>query len=143
MNQTGPTSLVAARYAVEPALSVAEFRAVLVASSLGARRPVDDLERLTKMLRHANLIVTARIDGGLVGVSRALTDFSYCCYVSDLAVDAAYQRRGIGRKLLEETRRHAGDRTSLLLVAAPAAEDYYPHIGMQHVKSCWVFPRSR
>jgi GNAT superfamily N-acetyltransferase len=129
-------------YAVEPALGVAEFREVLVASTLGERRPVDDSPRLALMLRHANLIVTARDGGRLVGVSRALTDFSYCCYVSDLAVDAAVQRRGIGRQLLKETHAHAGERTTLLLVAAPAAVSYYPHIGLEHVPSCWAIPRN-
>ena len=131
------------RYDFEPSLSVREFRAVLVASTLGARRPVDDLGRLEEMLRHADLIVTARIDGHLVGVARALTDYSYCCYVSDLAVDVQHQRKGIGRRLLSETRARAGDRASLLLVAAPAAENYYPHIGMKHLESCWIFPRDR
>jgi len=130
-------------YAAEPDLGVDEFRAVLVASTLGARRPVDDTARLGEMLRHASLIVTARSGGRLVGVSRALTDFSYCCYVSDLAVDGAFQRRGIGRRLLDETRLRAGERATLLLVAAPAAERYYPHIGLQHVPGCWAIPRSR
>jgi GNAT superfamily N-acetyltransferase len=130
------------QYAAEPGLSVDDFRAVLVASTLGARRPVDEPERLAAMLKHANLIVTARVEGRLVGVSRALTDFSFCCYVSDLAVDLAWQRRGIGKALLQETRIRAGTHAMLLLISAPAAERYYPHIGMTHVPSCWAFPRS-
>jgi predicted N-acetyltransferase YhbS len=77
----------------------------------------------------------------LVGISRAITDFSYCCYLSDLAVDAAFQQQGIGKRLIEETHKAAGDMTSLILVAAPAAETYYPKIGMQAVKSAWMFPR--
>lgn len=81
-------------YALEPRLSAHEFRNVLVASTLGERRPVKDLARLERMLRNANIIVTARHEGQIVGVARALSDFSYCCYLSDLAVDAAYQRRG-------------------------------------------------
>jgi len=129
-------------YAVEPALSPDEFRAVLVASTLGERRPIDDRSRLEKMLRGADVVATARDDGRLVGVSRAITDFSYCCYLSDLAVDVAYQHRGIGKRLIEETRRAAGERAMLILLAAPAAEGYYPKIGMQHMKSCWVIPRA-
>jgi len=129
-------------YAVEPNLTAQEFRDVLIASTLAERRPANDLPRLEKMLRQADVIVTARDGGQLVGISRAITDFAYCCYLSDLAVDAAYQRQGIGKRLIEETRIRAGESATLLLVAAPAAEDYYPRIGMQPVKSCWLIPRS-
>jgi len=129
-------------YAVEPNLTAQEFRDVLVTSTLAERRPANDLPRLEKMLRQADVIVTARDGGQLVGISRAITDFAYCCYLSDLAVDAAYQRQGIGKRLIEETRIRAGESATLLLVAAPAAEDYYPRIGMQPVKSCWLIPRS-
>ena len=66
----------------------------------GIARPIDDLPRLTHMLQHANLMISARDQGNLAGFVRALTDFSYCCYVSDLEVDRAYQRREIGTQLL-------------------------------------------
>jgi predicted N-acetyltransferase YhbS len=130
-------------YALEPGLSAADFRAVLVASTLGERRPVDEPARLEQMLRHADVIVTARDGERLVGVSRAITDFAYCCYLSDLAVDVAYQHQGIGRRLITETRLAAGEAAMLMLIAAPAAAEYYPKIGMQHVDSCWLIPRSR
>ena len=129
-------------YALEPELTAAEFRAVLIASTLGDRRPVNEPARLEQMLRHADVIVTARDGERLVGVSRAITDFAYCCYLSDLAVDSAYQQQGIGKRLVEETRRTAGEAAMLMLIAAPAAEGYYPKIGMQQVKSCWLIPRS-
>ncbi|HVC30456.1 MAG TPA: GNAT family N-acetyltransferase [Steroidobacteraceae bacterium] len=130
-------------YSLEPDLSAAAFREVLIASTLGERRPVDDLTRLDRMLRNADLIVTARDGERLVGISRALTDFSYCCYLSELAVDAAYQHQGIGKRLIEATRSAAGELTTLILVAAPAAETYYPRIGMQQHRSCWTLPRER
>ncbi|HUX73579.1 MAG TPA: GNAT family N-acetyltransferase [Steroidobacteraceae bacterium] len=130
-------------YAVEPELAAEEFRAVLIASTLGERRPVDDLSRLRTMLRGADVIVTARALGRLVGVARAITDFAYCCYLADLAVDAAFQRRGIGKRLIGETRAAAGESTMLLLLAAPAAEAYYPKIGMRHYPSCWGIGRAR
>jgi predicted N-acetyltransferase YhbS len=129
-------------YALEPGLPAAEFRAVLIASTLGDRRPVNEPARLEHMLRHADVIVTARDGERLVGVSRAITDFAYCCYLSDLAVDTAYQHQGIGKRLILETRRAAGEAAMLMLIAAPAAEGYYPKIGMQHVKSCWLIPRT-
>lgn len=130
-------------YGIEPELSAQEFRAILVASTLAERRPADDLDRLDAMLRNSDLIITARDAGQLVGVSRAITDFSYCCYLSDLAVTVAYQRRGIGKRLIEETHMAAGDDTTLILVAAPAARSYYPKIGMKHLESCWAIPRAR
>jgi GNAT superfamily N-acetyltransferase len=95
------------------------------------------------MLRQADLIVTARDAGRLVGISRAITDFSYCCYLSDLAVDAAYQRRGIGKRLIAQTHQAAGELTTLILLAAPAAESYYPRIGMQQHPSCWKLSRAK
>jgi GNAT superfamily N-acetyltransferase len=134
---------MAITYQAEPDLTAEAFRDVLVASTLGARRPVDDLGRLDEMLRGADIVVTARDGGRLVGVSRAITDFAYCCYLSDLAVDAGWQRRGIGKRLIAETRALAGERATLILIAAPAAEAYYPHIGLAHTPSCWVIPRDR
>lgn len=130
-------------FALEPELSAEAFQAVLISSTLAERRPAQDLDRLGDMLRHADLIVTARDGGRLVGVARAITDFSYSCYLSDLAVDAQFQRRGIGRRLIEETHRAAGETTTLVLLAAPAAESYYPKIGMKHTPSCWSIPRKR
>lgn len=129
-------------YALEPDLSAREFHDILVASTLAERRPVNDLERLDRMLRHADIIVTARDSGRLVGISRAITDFAYCCYLSDLAVDAAYQHQGIGKQLIAETHARAGECTTLTLVAAPAAAAYYPKIGMKRHASCWTIPRT-
>jgi GNAT superfamily N-acetyltransferase len=90
------------------------------------------------MLENASLIVTARLAGKLVGVARAISDFNYCTYLSDLAVDQAMQRCGIGRNLIEHVHRAAGLKTMLILLAAPAARDYYPHIGMHPHDSCWI-----
>ncbi|MCA9626847.1 MAG: GNAT family N-acetyltransferase [Myxococcales bacterium] len=125
-------------------VSAEEFRDVLRRSTLGARRPVDDLPRLGRMLDNSNLIVTARepVRSLLIGISRCVTDFAYCCYCSDLAVDEAVQRQGVGRELLRLTREAAGDDATLLLVAAPNARDYYPRIGMHHVDRCFAWPRS-
>lgn len=127
--------------AAEPDLAVDEFVSVLQRSTLAARRPVDDLKRVEGMLRNADLIITARADDGLlVGVARALTDFEYCTYLSDLAVDTSFQRQGLGRRLLEFTHAQAGRHTNLILLAAPAAKSYYPHIGLQSHPSCWFQP---
>jgi hypothetical protein len=94
------------------------------------------------MLAHADLIVTARAGELLVGVSRALTDLAYCTYLSDLAVDVALQRCGIGRELVRRTHAAAGLHTTLILLAAPAARESSPHIGLTRHDSCWFVPRA-
>lgn len=125
-------------YNLEPDLSVAEFIDVLVRSTLAERRPVHLPEVIRGMLQHADIIVTARADEKLVGVSRALTDYNYCTYLSDLAVDQAFQKQGIGRELIRRTHDAAGLRTNLILLAAPKARSYYPHIGMEWHDSAWI-----
>ncbi len=115
-------------YRVGNALDVDQVIALYRASTLGARRPVDDRERMRAMLANANLVITAWEGERLVGIARSLSDFAYCTYLSDLAVDATYQRGGIGRELIKRTR-EAGGRATVLLFAAPAAVDYYPRIG--------------
>jgi GNAT superfamily N-acetyltransferase len=128
-------------YRLEPDLSADEFVGVLERSTLAERRPVHDAGTIRAMLANAAVILTARVGGLLVGVSRALTDFAYCTYLSDLAVDAAYQGRGIGRELVRRTHEAAGLHTMLILLAAPKAQTYYPHIGMTRHDSCWITPR--
>lgn len=124
-------------YSIEPQLSVDEFISVLKRSTLAERRPVTAIATMEAMLRNADVIATARIAGLLVGVSRAISDFAYCTYLSDLAVDVAVQRRGIGRELIRRTHLAAGTQTRLILLSAPLAQTYYPHIGMQRHDSCW------
>ena len=125
-------------YQLEPALCVEEFIDVLQRSTLAERRPVDDRDRIELMLRNADVIVTARSGKLLVGVSRAITDFSFCTYLSDLAVDVEFQKLGIGRELIVRTHATAGRATRLVLLAAPKARSYYPHIGMLPHDSCWM-----
>lgn len=125
-------------YAVEPDLSVEEFIGVLRRSTLAERRPVDDTPRIAKMLKHADLIVTARDgSGSLVGVARAVTDFSYCCYLSDLAVDKAFQGQGIGLALMKRVREEAGEQATFLLLSAPGAMTYYPQAGLSPFDNCF------
>lgn len=128
-------------YSLEPNLSVEEFIDVLRRSTLAERRPVHQPDRINRMLRGANIIVTARAGALLVGVSRAISHFAYCTYLSDLATDEAFQRRGIGRELIRRTHEAGGLDTQLILVAAPKAETFYPHIGMEHHHSCWMVRR--
>lgn len=132
----------AIEYSLEPNLGADEFIDVLRRSTLAERRPVDHLPTINRMLTEADIIATARDSAGLlVGVSRAISDFSFCTYLSDLAVDEAFQRQGIGRELIRRTHLAAGLQTSLILLAAPKAQTYYPHIGMLRHDSCWRIDR--
>ena len=116
--------------------------AVYVDSTLGERRPVNDRERMGRMLREANLVITAWDGAELVGIARNLTDWVYVTYLSDLAVKKKYQRRGIGRELIKRTREACDPKATLLLLAAPAAVEYYPHIGFEHHPQAWMIQGS-
>ncbi len=108
------------------------------ASTLGARRPIDDRMRFAAMLKNANLVITAWDGDLLVGISRSMTDFAYITYLSDLAVRVSHQKQGIGKELIRQTQLHSGPKTTVLLLAAPAAEKYYPHIGFTHHPQAWL-----
>jgi ribosomal protein S18 acetylase RimI-like enzyme len=123
-------------YQIEKSISVDEFREVLVNSTLGERRPVNNFETLSKMLEHGNLIVTARENGKLIGIARSLTDFDYCTYLSDLAVDEKYQKMGIGKELIKQTKLMTPN-AKLILLSAPKAINYYPKIGMTRHEQCF------
>ena len=123
-------------YSLEKSLDPDEFVEVLKKSTLAERRPVDDEQRITSMCNNANLIVTARLNGVLIGIARSVTDFVYCTYLSDLAVDVKHQKKGIDKKLIEETKK-ATPQAKLILLSAPAAIDYYPKIGMKKHNYCY------
>ena len=109
--------------------------------SSGINRPTSDKERIAKMYANSNLIVTAWDNGKLVGISRSLTDYCFCCYLSDLAVRKEYQKHGIGKKLISLTKEKIGDQTMLLLLSAPTAMDYYPKAGFQKVENGFIINR--
>jgi GNAT superfamily N-acetyltransferase len=108
------------------------------ASTLGQRRPVDDRDCMAAMMAQANLVVTAWDGSLLVGIARSLTDFCYVGYLADLAVRQSHQRQGIGIQLIQKTREQLGPRSKLVLLAAPQALDYYPHIGFSQHHSAWL-----
>ena len=146
--QDGTEDCSAARagiiYRRESDLDIAAFRAVLIESGLGATRPVDDTDRLGRMLASAGLVVTARrdsADGALLGVARCLSDFSWCCYVCELAVARSAQSLGIGTGLLAEIRRQLGPCVSVILASVPEAVGFYEHIGMPRLRDAFCYRR--
>ncbi|TPK39204.1 GNAT family N-acetyltransferase [Mesorhizobium sp. B2-5-4] len=143
-------------YAREPTLGIPEFRRVLVESGLGEVRPVDDEARLKAMMEGANLIVTARLDMApldmapldreakpLIGVARCLTDFSWVCYISDLAVSAKAQGLGIGKGLMDEVARQLGPSVAISLISMPDAVGFYERVGMKRMPDAFWISRKR
>lgn len=109
----------------------------------GINRPTTDKARIEKMYQHANLVITAWDGEQLVGVARSLTDFCYCCYLSDLAVKKSYQKQGIGKKLIALTKEEIGTNAMLLLLSAASAMDYYPKVGLETVKNGFIINREK
>lgn len=126
------------KYRVDDPISPDQFVDVLRRSLLAERRPVNYPDRIEGMLRHADLLVTAWREDLLVGVARSITDLSYCCYLSDLAVDRSYQKQGIGRELIRMTKEQLGPGCTIILLAAPNARHYYPRVGFKRHESAWV-----
>lgn len=127
-------------YSARRTVTPTQFVDVLERSTLAARRPVEDSLAIALMLGNADLMVTAWHGEALVGIARSVTDYGYCCYLSDLAVDRRLQRRGIGRELVRRTRTRLGPRCRIILLAAPAAMDYYPRLGFERHAGAWVLP---
>jgi predicted N-acetyltransferase YhbS len=122
-------------------ITSSEFIEVLKNSTLAQRRPVDDLKTIKGMLENADIIVTATIDDKIIGVARAVTDFNYCCYLSDLAVDEKYQKKGIGKKLISKVHEQLNDKCKIILLSAPNAKEYYPKIGFTQHPSAWTIQK--
>jgi predicted N-acetyltransferase YhbS len=128
-------------YRDEAQISAAQAIDLYIRSSLGERRPIDNLQTFESMLKHANLTITAWDSDQLIGISRSLTDFTYVAYLADLAVDQKYQRQGIGKKLVDETKIRLGPDCMIVLLAAPKANDYYQHIGFEHNPRAWTLKK--
>ena len=129
-------------YRWDQPITVEQFRDLLIRSTLGERRPLGETDRLQGMLDHANLLCTAWEEGRLVGLARSLTDFAYCCYLSDLAVDVSQQGLGIGTELIRLTQSRLHPNCKVILLSAPKAETYYPKIGFSSHPSAWIAPAS-
>ena len=125
-------------YSVNPSIDVDQFIDLLARSTLAERRPVEDRVCMQGMVDNSNLMICAWHEDTLIGIARSMTDFHYACYMSDLAVDQHWQKQGIGRRLIELTRERLQPRCNLILISAPQAEDYYPHLGFGHNSRCYV-----
>jgi ribosomal protein S18 acetylase RimI-like enzyme len=128
-------------YTLNAPISNAEFISVLKSSGLAERRPINDLKCITGMLENANLTVVAKIEDKVIGIARSVTDFHYCCYLSDLAVDKDYQQLGVGKMLIQKTMGALDEQCKLILLSAPNAIGYYPKIGFKKHNQAWVLDK--
>lgn len=112
-------------------------------SASGIIRPVDDLKRIDKMIRKADFIISAYDNNNLVGIARCITDFSYCCYLSDLAVHKDYQKQGIGKALIDKVREEIGDEISLILLSSDIALNYYEKVGFTKANNAFLIKRKK
>jgi len=109
----------------------------------GIKRPYQDLDRLQRMINNSDIVITAWEDEQMIGIARAVTDYSYCCYLSDLAVNKEYQKSGIGQQLIERVREKIGEECSLVLLSAPEAVNYYPKVGFTQTDKAFVIKRTK
>ena len=129
-------------YRTNAPITTEQFIELLKQSTLGERRPIDNYECMQGMIKNSNLLVSAWHNEKLIGIARSVTDFHYACYLSDLAVDKQYQKKGIGKKCQMITQKQLGPECKLIVIAAPAANTYYEKIGFTKNERCWVLNRS-
>lgn len=129
---------MAVEYCINKSISADEFVNLLKRTSLGVRRPIENLEVIQGMLDHSNLMVTAWMDNQLIGIARSVTDFHFCCYLSELAVDETIQAKGIGKTLIKHTKEALTRDCMLVLLSAPQSQGYYPKIGFDAHSSAWT-----
>lgn len=106
-------------------------------------RPTNDKARMRTMFQNSDLVVSAWKGEKLVGICRSITDWVWCCYLSDLAVDPEYKKRGIGRTLIEKTKEMVGDQSMILLLSVPTAMKYYPKVGFQKENRGFIINRTK
>ena len=116
---------------------------IRVFDSSGLKRPTKDVPRIARMFATSNLILSAWSDGKLVGLCRALTDYSNCCYLADLAIDRGFQKHGIGKQLIERLQAVIGEEVSLVLLSSAVAMEYYPKMGFAKAENGYTIRRKR
>ena len=125
-------------YTTKQKMTSTEFIDILNRSTLAERRPIDNEKCIQGMLDHADILALALDNGKIVGVARAVSDFNYACYLSDIAVDVEYQKMGIGQKLIAIVQGELEKSCKIILLSAPDAVGYYPKIGFTQHGSAWT-----
>lgn len=119
----------------ERRLSADEYMDFLKRTDLCLQYPKERFkERIEKLVKNVSISLVAENEEGLiVGVLFGLTDFAYWLYVTDLGVDRAYEKRGIGKQLMRQAHRIAGGEKdiAIYLIANDKAIPFYEKLGME------------
>lgn len=94
------------------------------------------------MFENSDLVVTAWDKEHLVGVCRSITDWVWCCYLADLAVDPDYKKNGIGKALIGVTKEKVRPQAMILLLSVPGAMEYYPKVGFAKENRAFMINRT-
>ncbi|MBX7174257.1 MAG: GNAT family N-acetyltransferase [Pyrinomonadaceae bacterium] len=129
------------RYKINAPIETAQI--IELYGNCGLPRPIHDESRIFEMFANSTLVISAWINEELIGISRSITDFVWCCYLADLAVRKDFQKAGVGRKLVELTRQAVSEKSMVLLLSVPDAMEYYPKIGMEKVENGFIFNRQK
>ena len=140
-NIIGVRTISKITYKVNMKITVEELSHVFKSS--GIKRPSDDFNRLQRMIENSNVLITAWDNDLLIGVARAITDYSYSCYLSDLAVDNEYQNKGIGKNLVQLVQEDIGEEVALILLSSPIAMEFYPTIGFEKIENGFKISRKK
>ena len=117
-------------YAEEPGLGVDDYVSVLAETTMRTKRPLANRKRIGDMLAGANLIVTARQDGEILGLARCISDGAWICYCAELAVKESAQGLGIGSGIIGKLNELLGPKIGLALFSEPEALGFYEKAGL-------------
>ena len=102
-------------------------------------------DQLLPALRNSHTLVTARMSGALVGIANAISDGHLVVYYPHMLVHPAYQRQGIGRKMVEAMHSIYGGFHQQMLTADGEAIEFYKSVGFVRAgktESMWVYAGS-
>lgn len=126
-------------------ISKEEYISFLKRTDLGSQYPLERFEeRIDKLVKNASVSLTARDEHGLlIGVLFGITDYAYWLFITDLGVDRAYVRQGIGKKLMELSLKTAGGADDIIMYtcANDNAVGFYENFGMKHASDVMVYNR--
>ena len=116
-------------YQINPGITAEEVLTIYLES--GLNRPTET-RRIQQMIDHATIIITAQDGDKLVGCLRAFTDYSFDCYLNDLAVHREYQKRGIGKELIQQLKNQLEDQVMIMLISAADAAPFYAKLDFRN-----------
>ena len=103
-----------------------------------ADKPVELIAALT----NSHSLVTAKVNGRLVGLGNAISDGHLVVYYPHLLVHPDYQGKGVGRKMMEAFQSIFGNFHQQMLTADGEAIDFYKSLGFVRAgktEPMWIY----